>query len=124
MASEDETMYPLNLQAWDEWVRFRHKEKRKKIGPMAAVKQQKLLVQYPPDVQQEIIDSSIMNSWQGLFPPKERRYAVSSGNRQPSSAVDRVRQAAAARGFGEAHVATVDASDRDLRPQVDKLIRH
>ncbi len=63
-------MYPLNLDAWNEWVEFRHKEKRKKIGDMAKVKQQKMLTQYTPEQQQEIIDQSIMNSWQGLFPPK------------------------------------------------------
>jgi len=63
-------VHEVNQEAWDEWVEYRTQEKKKKIGPMAAKKQQKFLSQYPPPVQQEIVDASIMNSWQGLFPPK------------------------------------------------------
>ena len=68
-------VHDLNTEAWDEWVEFRHKEKRIKIGPIAQKKQQKLLRQYPPSVQQEMIDHSISNSYQGLFPPKGPRKA-------------------------------------------------
>ena len=62
--------HPINEEAWDEWVEWRSVEKKKKVGPIAARKQRKMLSQYPPPVQQSIIDQSIMNSYQGLFPPK------------------------------------------------------
>ena len=63
-------VHEINEDAWDEWVEYRHSEIKKKIGPMAEKKQKKMLMQYPPPVQQKIIDASIMNSWQGLFPEK------------------------------------------------------
>jgi len=66
-------LHELNEEAWSEWVEYRTREKKKKIGPMAERKQQKFLTQYPPPIQQEIVDASIMNSWQGLFPPKEQK---------------------------------------------------
>lgn len=66
-------VHDLNTEAWDEWVEYRHKEKRIKIGKIAERKQQKLLRQYPPPVQQSMVDTSIMNSYQGLFPPKNYR---------------------------------------------------
>ena len=65
-------VHELNDNAWQEWKEFRQQELRKRIGPMAERKQQKLLMQYPPAIQQTMIDQSIMNSWQGLFPPKQR----------------------------------------------------
>ena len=63
-------VHPLNEGAWAEWVEFRSTEKKKKIGPMAQRKQQQMLCGYPPPIQQVIIDQSISNSYQGLFPPK------------------------------------------------------
>jgi len=63
-------VHTLNEEAWQEWEEFRRLELRKRIGPIAARKQQKMLTQYPPPIQQYIIDQSIQNSWQGLFPPK------------------------------------------------------
>ncbi len=66
-------VHPLNEEAWAEWVEFRTVEKKKKIGPMAEKKQIRMLCAYPPPVQQSIVDQSIMNSWQGLFPPKGRQ---------------------------------------------------
>jgi len=65
-----ELVHEINEEAWAEWVEFRSREKKVKIGPMAERKQRKLLAKYPPPIQQEIIDHSIQNSYQGLFPPK------------------------------------------------------
>jgi hypothetical protein len=62
--------YPVNESAYAEWREYREKEKRIKIGKLAEKKQRALLGQYPPETQQEIIDHSIMNSYQGIFPPK------------------------------------------------------
>lgn len=58
----------INREAWDEWVQHR-KEIKKPLTPKAMEKQFKLLLEHPYD-QKEIIDQSIQNSWQGLFPPK------------------------------------------------------
>ena len=71
-------VHPLNQGAWEEWVEFRSTEKKKKIGPMAQRKQIQMLCSYPPAEQQAIIDNSIMNSWQGLFPPKQSKQPVVS----------------------------------------------
>jgi hypothetical protein len=71
----------VNYDAWDEWVEYRQVEKKKKIGPMAERKQQRFLQQYPPPIQQEIIDQSIMNSWQGLFAPKGRQMVAPTSTR-------------------------------------------
>ena len=73
-------VYPLNNEAWTEWCEYRRLELRKRIGPMAERKQQKLLTNYPPPIQATIIDQSIMNSWQGLFPPKQQQQSTRKSN--------------------------------------------
>ena len=78
-------VYPLNDDAWEEWCEYRRLELRKKIGPIAQKKQMAFLQSYPPPVQQTIIDQSIMNSWQGLFPPKNlQRQSVGQSTRHTS----------------------------------------
>jgi len=73
----------INVKAWREWAEFR-KEKRKPISKAAAPKQLKLLAKYPYEVQQDIVNSSIQNDYQGLFEPKgmanaqQNRYAKNS----------------------------------------------
>lgn len=73
----------INVTAWREWAEFR-KEKRKPISKAAAPKQLKLLAKYPHEVQQDIVNSSIQNDYQGLFEPKgmanakQNRYAKNS----------------------------------------------
>lgn len=59
----------INLESWSEWVQFR-KDSRKKISKAAASKQFKLLLEYPEEYQKQIIDTSISNDYQGLFPLK------------------------------------------------------
>ena len=83
-------VHPLNYDAWDEWTEYRQTEKKKKIGPMAEMKQTRFLQQFPPPLQQEIIDQSIMNSWQGLFPPKNQRTtpALQQDNTRSRSLMD------------------------------------
>ena len=73
-------VYPLNNEAWLEWSEYRRLELRKRIGPMAEKKQQKLLTAYPPPIQQSIIDHSITNSYQGLFPPKQQQQSTRRTN--------------------------------------------
>jgi len=59
----------INQPAWNEWVVYR-KSKKKTVSAAAAKKQFKLLSNYAFDVQQQIIDQSIQNDYQGLFGPK------------------------------------------------------
>lgn len=59
----------LNKEAWEEWVSFR-KELRKKMTPRAIKSQWNFLKQYSKQDQALIIETSIRNSYQGLFPPK------------------------------------------------------
>ena len=55
-----------NKNAWGEWIEYR-KSKGKKISEAAAKKQIKFLSGYPANVQQQIVDKSITNDYQGLF---------------------------------------------------------
>jgi hypothetical protein len=64
--------HEINGEAWEEWDEFRRVELRKKIGPIAKKKQQKLLAQYSQAIQQEIMDTSINAGWAGLFHPKNQ----------------------------------------------------
>jgi len=59
----------INAVAWNEWVDYR-KAKKKAISQAAATKQFKLLSDYALDVQQQIINQSIQNDYQGLFAPR------------------------------------------------------
>lgn len=59
----------INQPAWNEWIEYR-KSKKKTVSSAAAKKQFKLLTDYAFDVQQQIIDQSIQNDYQGLFAPK------------------------------------------------------
>lgn len=59
----------INHEAWREWCAFRS-QRRKPVSEAAARKQIKLLRKYPANVQQQIIDQSIQNDYQGLFEPK------------------------------------------------------
>ena len=60
----------INLCAWSEWVAFRKDVKKKPVSAAAANKQFKLLLKYSEVDQQRVIDNSIMNDYQGLFPVK------------------------------------------------------
>jgi hypothetical protein len=73
-------VHDINEEAWAEWIDWRHKEKRKKVTPTAAKKQRKMLSQYNPVIQQQIIDQSIMSDWQGLFPPKQAQTCTERAN--------------------------------------------
>ena len=70
----------INLEAWAEWIEYR-KAKRKPVSELAANKQFKLLESYSDDQQQEIIDNSIQNDYQGLF----KLRGQSNENNKPGS---------------------------------------
>ena len=58
-----------NFEAWFEWCKYRE-DKKKPISQLAAMKQSKQLSQYTHQEQQQMVDNSIANDWQGLFAPK------------------------------------------------------
>lgn len=58
----------LNLEAWGEYMAHRKQLRAKPLKPASIEKQQQWLVeQGPPDIQQQIVDQTIRNNWQGLF---------------------------------------------------------
>lgn len=64
----------LNTEAIEEWIDYR-KEKKKPLTERALAKSRKFLLRYPPEIQQWLVDSAIMNDWVGLHhvdPPKNQ----------------------------------------------------
>jgi hypothetical protein len=85
----------INATAWQEWIKYR-KEKKKAVSKAAATKQFKLLLQYNESQQQEIINHSIQNDYQGLFKLKAASNEKNTGHKNKrSSTVSRVRENAA-----------------------------
>lgn len=126
----------IDQASWVEWCKYRS-EKRKAITKQAADKQIQLLSKYPPMVQKHIIDTSIQNDYQGLFPPKglmneyQQGLGVSGGGgpSRARSAAERVREnnarereaeAAAAPGTGQN---PVGGNDQHVWTQMDKPVR-
>lgn len=70
-------------EKWIQWEKHR-RQIRKKITPKSAEQQIKLLLQYNPKTAGEIIDNSIRNGYQGLFPPK---YQPQHPNRKDNSGI-------------------------------------
>jgi hypothetical protein len=64
----------LNQEAIAEWQEYRE-SKKKPLSPLALKKSQNFLLKYGIELQQWLVDSAIMNDWQGLHyvePPKQR----------------------------------------------------
>lgn len=58
----------LNIKAWNEYIAHRKQIRAKPLKPVSIEKQQRWLVeQGPPEIQQQIVDQTIRNNWQGLF---------------------------------------------------------
>lgn len=64
-----EVLDSLNTEAWDEWLLYK-KSKRKKVSPLAQKKQRNFLSRYSAEEQQQIVNYSVQNDYQGLFEPK------------------------------------------------------
>ncbi|HEV7299226.1 MAG TPA: helix-turn-helix domain-containing protein [Tepidisphaeraceae bacterium] len=56
-------------QAWGEWIEYRQQMK-KPLGPMSAEKQLKKLAGWGPQRAVDAIETSIANTWQGIFEPR------------------------------------------------------
>ena len=121
----------INQSAWIEWVEFR-KQSKKKITPAAAKKQFKLLSDYAFDLQQQIIDQSIQNDYQGLFAPKGNTNDQSNrpnqaGTRYKLSVVERTRIAnqerEVARQARAGNGSAMGEAPRDIRPPTEQPVR-
>lgn len=118
----------INQPAWNEWVAYR-KSKKKTVSQAAAKKQFKLLLNYDLLTQQQIIDQSIQNDYQGLFAPKW------STNEQAHQRPNQPRQSLAERTSDqakriwaeceaeEASQRTMDENDPTLPAQVEFIGR-
>ena len=63
----------LNTEACNEWLEYK---KYKSKAPIT--KTINFLSQYPKQLQQEIVNTSIMNGYKGLFPPKQQKEIIPS----------------------------------------------
>jgi hypothetical protein len=79
----------INIDSWIEWFDCR-KAANKKITVLAAKKQIEFLTRYDKATQKRIIDTSIANDYQGLFPPKGASHGANQQRPGPISEVDRV----------------------------------
>lgn len=71
--------FELNLEAWFKWLEFRKKEFRtsyKTLGENAAINKLLRISDGDKEVQAQIIQQSMENSWKGLFKVKEKQKKV------------------------------------------------
>ena len=62
----------INIEAFNEWMEYKN-HSYKTIAPITKIIN--FLVKYPFEIQQEIINTSIMNEYQGLFPPRQKAHS-------------------------------------------------
>lgn len=75
-------MYPLNQEAYDEWLKYRRTERKPAVTENGKTRQINLLTQYPEEVQRVAIDDSMTMGYQGLFPHKFRNvHTISRSSR-------------------------------------------
>ena len=70
-----QTTMGLNQQAIEEWQEYRT-EKKKPLSALALKKTTNLMLRYSEEIQQLMVDTAIMNDWQGLHavdPPKQQK---------------------------------------------------
>lgn len=69
---QEERVYPssLNLSAWREYIAYRREARIRKLTTKGEEKQIEKIIGFGGfDIQQESIDQTIANGWQGVFPP-------------------------------------------------------
>jgi hypothetical protein len=62
-----EPIININEDALSEWIEYRE-EKKKPLSALALKKTKNLLIKYGSSHQAHIVDTAIMNDWQGLHP--------------------------------------------------------
>lgn len=68
--AEAEIPPSLNRSAWQDYVEHRKALRAKKLTPKGERMAMKKLADLPHDEQQKVVDLTISNGWQGLFPEK------------------------------------------------------
>lgn len=71
---QEKRIYPteLNLAAWQEYIYYRRESKIRKLTIKGEDKQIEKIISYGGHgIQQQCIDETISNGWQGIFPPKQ-----------------------------------------------------
>ena len=78
---EKKTPVGLNVDAWNGYLEFRKRTKLKKLTKASCQKQMKWLIEQGEfEVQAQIIDNSIRNGWQGLFPLKKQHFKTGTAS--------------------------------------------
>lgn len=62
----------LNIESWKDWEDYRKERRLVVLKDISKKKQWEFLCKYSKSEQKEVIDTSIANSWQGLFPLKPK----------------------------------------------------
>lgn len=89
----------IDNDSWAHYFEYRQAmPKQKRLTEEACRLAFELLAQYPPPTQKQIIETSIMNGWTGLFPPKGGTHEKDRRNGQHLTPVQRVEKAFAERG--------------------------
>ena len=112
-------------EVWNRWVQCR-KEQGKPLKETTCESQVRQLINHPRAA--DVLEYSIANGYQGLFPEKFYGKGQQIGGSCDSSAVGKVKQAIAAREAAEARTAALgqalDQDGRDLRDALDGEFRH
>jgi hypothetical protein len=106
----------IDDKAWLEYEAYRAAlPKKSRLTPKARELAWKMLSAYPMPEQKQIIETSIMNGWTGLFPPKGASNGKTKQPREHKTPVERVQETfARLRASGE----NLDGGGADLRREV------
>lgn len=77
----DLPQFPINRKIFADWIEYR-KEIKKPITRISAKQQIKMLCCYSAKEQEEIINASIQNGYQGLFEPKQQKQFTQPTNKR------------------------------------------
>lgn len=80
-AHDIELIDGVNQAAWTEWLDYKQASKHPYKTSVGITKAMNMLAKYPAEVQQQIIDTSVMNEYRGIFEPKTNG-AMKNGNQQ------------------------------------------
>jgi hypothetical protein len=79
----------LNLTAWNEWMAYRSERRLPAYKASSTKKNAGFLAKHTPEVQQQIVDYSVRNSYSGLFEPKDTHGTGKSRNAPRPTAWER-----------------------------------
>jgi hypothetical protein len=77
LVSSGKPVANINKSALAEWTEYRQ-DKKKPLSKLAMKKTQNLLLKYGESHQQHIVDTAIMNDWQGLHPVPMPKLIITS----------------------------------------------